>query len=104
MSAAIIRFIGLFSLSERVASPSEDPYLVNFLTYRGLTLNHIGNALLAGCQFGQPPAKEISNFLQSAKDNLGLKTWGVYSIPFKCVQVYIDKTDSLIDIRVKEHL
>jgi hypothetical protein len=47
--------------------------------------------------------KEISSFLQSVKDNLELKILGVYNIPCKCVQVYIDKADSLIDIRVKKH-
>jgi hypothetical protein len=37
------------------------------------------------------------------KDDLGLKTPGVYSIPCECGQVYIGQTGRSIDTRIKEH-
>jgi hypothetical protein len=37
------------------------------------------------------------------KDDLGLKTPGVYSVPCECGQVYIGQTDRSIETRIKEH-
>jgi predicted GIY-YIG superfamily endonuclease len=37
------------------------------------------------------------------KDDLGLKTPGVYSVPCECAQVYIGQTGRSIETRVKEH-
>jgi hypothetical protein len=37
------------------------------------------------------------------KDDLGLKTPGVYSVPCKCGEVYIRQTGCSIETRVKEH-
>jgi hypothetical protein len=37
------------------------------------------------------------------KDDLGLKTPGVYSVPCECGQVYTRKTGRSIETRVKEH-
>jgi hypothetical protein len=51
---------------------------------------------------GLPPRK-IASFLQPVKDNLGLKTPGVYSIPCECGQVYIGETGRSIDTRIKEN-
>jgi hypothetical protein len=45
----------------------------------------------------------MHHFLQSVKDNLGLKTPGVYSIPCECGQVYIGGTGHSIDNSLKEH-
>jgi hypothetical protein len=49
------------------------------------------------------PPRKISNFLQPVKDDLGLKTPGVYSIPCDWGQVYIGQTGHSIDTRIKEH-
>jgi hypothetical protein len=51
---------------------------------------------------GLPPRK-IATFLRPVKDDLGLKTPGVYSIPCECGQVYIGQTGRYIDTRIKEH-
>jgi hypothetical protein len=51
---------------------------------------------------GLPPRK-ISSFLRPVKDNLGLRTPGVYSIPCECSQVYIRQTSRSINTRIKEH-
>jgi hypothetical protein len=42
-------------------------------------------------------------FFRPVKDNLGLKTPGVYSIPCECGQVYIGRTSRSIDTRIKEN-
>jgi hypothetical protein len=47
--------------------------------------------------------RKISSFLQPDKDDLGLRTPGVYSIPCKCGQVYIGQTGRSVDTRLKEH-
>jgi hypothetical protein len=39
-----------------------------------------------------PPSQKISSFLRSVKDDLGLKTLGVYRITYECGQVYIEQT------------
>jgi hypothetical protein len=49
------------------------------------------------------PPRKISTFLRSVKDDLGLKTPGVYSIPCVCGQVYIGQTSSSFETRIKEH-
>jgi hypothetical protein len=51
---------------------------------------------------GLPPRK-ISSLLRPVKDNLGLRTPGVYSIPCECGQVYIGQTGRTIDTRIKQH-
>jgi hypothetical protein len=38
------------------------------------------------------PLRKISSFLCPVKDDLGLRTPGVYSIPCECNQVYIGQT------------
>jgi hypothetical protein len=50
---------------------------------------------------GLPPRK-ISSFLRPVKDDLGLRTPGVYSTPCECGQVYIGQTGRSVDTRLKE--
>jgi hypothetical protein len=49
------------------------------------------------------PLKKIHGFLRPVKDDLGLKTPGVRSVPCKCGQVYIGQTGRSIETRIKEH-
>jgi hypothetical protein len=49
------------------------------------------------------PLKKIPGFLRPVKDDLGLKTPGVYSMPCECGQVYIGQTGRSIETRVMEH-
>jgi hypothetical protein len=51
---------------------------------------------------GVPPRK-LSGFLRPVKDDLGLRTPGVYSIPCECGQVYIGQMGRSVDTRLKEH-
>jgi hypothetical protein len=47
--------------------------------------------------------KKISSFVRPVKDDLGLRTPGVYSIPCECGRVYIGQTRRSIETRIKEH-
>jgi hypothetical protein len=68
------------------------------------TSNHISRLLSRHNikSVGLPP-KKIPSFLWPVKDDLGLKTPGVYSVPCECDQVYIGQTGRSIETRVKEH-
>lgn len=51
---------------------------------------------------GMPPRK-ISRFFRPVKDDMGLQTPGVYSIPYECGLVYIGQTGGSIKTRLKEY-
>jgi len=51
---------------------------------------------------GLPPRK-VASFLQVIKDELRLKTAGIYSIPCKCFKVYLGQTRQSIVTKIKEH-
>ena len=50
----------------------------------------------------RPPAK-ISQLLRPVKDDLGLRTPGIYKIPCECGKVYIGQTGRTVQDRIKEH-
>jgi hypothetical protein len=49
------------------------------------------------------PQSKISRFLLPLKEDLGLRTAGVYSIPCECGQVYIGQTGRSIETTIREH-
>jgi hypothetical protein len=49
------------------------------------------------------PSRKIASFLRPVKDDLGLKTPGMYSILCECGQVYTGQTGCSIDTRNKEY-
>jgi hypothetical protein len=49
------------------------------------------------------PHVKLSSLLRPLKDNLGLKTLGVYRIPCECGRVYIGQAGHFMDIRLMEH-
>jgi hypothetical protein len=48
------------------------------------------------------PHMKLSSLLHPVKDHLGLRTPGVYRIPYECGRVYIGQTGRSVDIRSKE--
>jgi hypothetical protein len=80
------------------------PDSVAFLPYVGSMFNRISRVLARHNikSVGLPPRK-ITSFLRPVKDDLGLRTPGVYSIPCECGQVYIGQTGSSVDTRLKEY-
>ena len=49
------------------------------------------------------PSRKMYSYLPPVKDALGLRTPGVYGIPFECGKMYIGQTGRSIHIRIKEH-
>jgi hypothetical protein len=47
-------------------------------------------------------ARKMSSFLRPVKDDLRLRTPGVFSIPCECGQVYIGQAGRSIDTRIKD--
>jgi hypothetical protein len=88
----------------RVGQSDEKPDSVAFLPYVGTIFNCITRVLAWHNikSVGLPPRK-LSGFLLPVKDDLGLRTPGVYSIPCECGQVYIGQTGRSVDTRLKEH-
>jgi hypothetical protein len=67
--------------SPGVDQPDGKPDSVTFVPYVVLIFNRIsGRALFRHIKSVGLPSRKISNFLRSVKDNLGLKTSGMYSI------------------------
>jgi hypothetical protein len=94
----------VFSPSARVAPALEKPVLVTFLPYMSMTFNCISRLLSRhNIKSVSLLLKKIPSFLRPVKDDLGLKTPGVYSAPCKCGQVCIGQTSCSIETRVKEH-
>jgi hypothetical protein len=49
------------------------------------------------------PPKKVFSCLRPVKDDLGLKTRGVYCIHCECSKVYVGQSGHTIETRVKEH-
>jgi hypothetical protein len=75
---------------------------VTFLAYVGSTFNCISK-VLSWQNIKTASLLLRKCFLQPVKDDLGLWTLGVYSIPCECGQVYTGQTGHFIDTRLKEH-
>jgi hypothetical protein len=88
----------------RVTSTPEKPASVTFLPYISTTFNRISRLLSRHNikSVGLPP-KKIPSFLWPVKNDLGLKTLGVYSMPCECGQDNIGQTGRSIKTRVKKH-
>jgi hypothetical protein len=65
--------------------------------------NHLGCTAMFLIECRPTFQRYEASFLRPVKDDLGLKTPGVHSIPCKCGQVYIGQTGCSIDTRIKEH-
>jgi hypothetical protein len=49
------------------------------------------------------PPKKLTSYLPSVKQNLGLRTPGIYSIACECGKVYIGQSGQTIQHRINEH-
>jgi hypothetical protein len=87
-----------------IRQPEDNPDSVAFRPYVGTIFNRISRVLSRHNikSVGLPPQK-VSGFLRPVKDNLGLRTPGVYRIPCECSKVYIGQTGCSVDTRLKEH-
>jgi hypothetical protein len=87
-----------------ISQPNDKPDSVAFLPYVGTIFILISRVLSWHNikSVGLPPKKE-SSFLRPVKDNLGLRTPGVYRTPCECGKVYIGQTGRSVGARLKEH-
>jgi hypothetical protein len=84
--------------------PDDNPDSVSFLPYIGTLFNRISRVLSRhNIKSVRLLPKKISGFLRRIKDNLGLRTPGVYRIPCECCKVYIGQTGRSVETRLKEH-
>jgi hypothetical protein len=74
-----------------------------FLVFVSMVFNGINQMMSSHIRSVGLSPKKITSSLQLVKDDLGLKTPGVYSIPCECGQVYIGQTDHSIETMIKEH-
>lgn len=89
------------SILPRAAKPDKKPDSVTFLSYVKSLFNRISWVLpWHNIKYVGLPPKKISGILWSVKDDLELKTPGVYSIQCESGQVYIGQTGNLTDIRL----
>jgi hypothetical protein len=77
-------------------------YLSNGVLHEKLTGLQLVKKFLAFYGTGSTTKKNIS-YLPPVKDELGLKTPGIYSIPRECSKVYMGQTGRSVHLRVTEH-
>ena len=49
------------------------------------------------------PPKKISSYMPPTEDAPGLRTPGIYKIPYECGKVYIGQSGRSVQLRIKEH-
>ena len=88
----------------RTSKLKEKPTLVALLAYVQTTYSRLSRMLAKHNTLRiSLLSRKISSLLHPVKENLGLRTLGVYSISCECGQVYIQHTDRSIETRIKEH-
>jgi hypothetical protein len=88
----------------RTSKPKGKPTSFALLPYVQMTYGWLSSILAKySIKFVGLPPRKISSFLHPVKDDLLLRTPGVYSIPCGCGQVYIGQPDRSIESRIKEH-
>jgi hypothetical protein len=88
----------------RTPKSKEKPTSVAILPYDQTTYGHICRML--GKQNIRSvgwPLRKTSSFLCPVKDDLELRSPGVYSIPCECGQVYLGQTGRSIKTKIEEH-
>jgi hypothetical protein len=82
----------------------DDPPSVAFLPLAVVTFNRISTMLSKhNIRVVDLPPRKLSSILWPMKDDLALKTPGVYSIPCEYQKAYIGQTGCLTETRVKEY-
>jgi hypothetical protein len=86
-----------------IGQPDNKQNSVAFLPYVGPIFNRISSVGLIQYQVcGRLPHRKVSSFLLLLKDNLGLRTPGIYRISCECDRVYTGQTGHSVGTRLKE--
>jgi hypothetical protein len=88
----------------RTSKPKDKPTSVALLPYVQTTYGRLSR-MLARHNINSVGLllRKISSFLHCLKDDVGLRTPGMYSITCECGRVYIGQTGRSITTRVKKH-
>jgi hypothetical protein len=88
----------------RTSKPKGKPTSFALLPYVQMTYGWLTGILAKySIKFVGLPPRKISSFLHPVKDDLLVRTAGVYIIPYGCGQVYIRQPGRSIETRIKEH-
>jgi len=87
----------------RPTKPKDKPTSVALLPYVQTTYGRLSRMLAKHIKSVGLQPRKISIFLRPVKDNLGLRTPGVYSVSCECGQVYNGQTGRSMKPKVKEH-
>jgi hypothetical protein len=87
-----------------ISKPDNNPSPVTFLLYAVPIFIQISRVLAwHNIKSVGLPRKKISSLLLPVKDNIGLRTPGVYRILCECGKIYTGHTGPSVDTRMKEH-
>jgi hypothetical protein len=89
---------------KRSTKPKEKFTATAYIPYTTTTYNGLSR-MLAKLNINSValPPRKISSFLPPMKDEIGLKTPGIYRIPCECGKVYIGQSGWSVHLHVKEH-
>src|SRR5215475_9299218 len=82
----------------------EKPTAITYLPYVHTTFSRLSRMLAKyNVNSIALPPKKIANYLPPVKQDLGLRTPGIYSIPCECGLVYTGQSGRTIQHRINEH-
>jgi hypothetical protein len=88
----------------QTAKINDKPTSIAYLPYTQTTYGRLSRMLAKhNIKSVTLPPRKIVSYLPPLKDSLGLKTPGVYSIPYECGRVYIGQSGRSIQFQIKEH-
>jgi hypothetical protein len=88
------RFRGAYCLHHQGDEYAAREKIAGYIVFGGVRLSR------HNIKFVDLPPRKITSFFRSLKDDLGLKTPGVYRTPCECRQVCFGQTVRSIDIRI----
>jgi len=88
----------------RTAKTDDKPTSTAYLPYKQTTFGRLSRMLAKhNIKSVALPPRKIFSYLPPVKDVLGLRTPGIYSMPYECGRVYIGQRGRNIQLRIKEH-
>jgi len=88
----------------RTAKTNDKPTSTKYMPYTQTTYGRLSRMLAKhNIKSVALPPRKIFSYLPPVKDEFGLRTPGIYSIPCECGKVYIGQSGRCIQLRIKEH-
>jgi hypothetical protein len=90
-------------LATRTAKTNDKPTSTAYIPYTQTTYGPLSRMLAKHIKSVALPPRKIFSYFPPAKDAVGLRTPGVYSIPCEWSRVYVGQSGRFIQLRIKEH-